>query len=196
MNLNPDILRFDQATHTYTVEGQEWPSVSRVMGPIVGDLDSIPRSVLDAKSELGTAIHLATELIDQNDLDDESVLPEWKGYIDAYRRFLSEHAVEWEFSEAFGCHEEERYAGTIDRAGSIDGESALVDIKTRVRIPGYVGVQLAAYEAMHPALRGRKRFALHLMPTGAYKLIPFQSPLDWVRFRACLTVMRARQELS
>lgn len=53
------------------------------------------------------------------------------GYLVAYLAFLRDYDCEWEWIEhKFYCPSFGGYCGTIDRYGTIDGEKAVLDIKT------------------------------------------------------------------
>lgn len=83
---------------------------------------------MEAAAERGTAVHQATEYLDKHGT--VSVNEEYLPYIQAYAAFRREHDVKWELIEYATYHPTHRYAGTIDRFGTVDGFLTLLDLKT------------------------------------------------------------------
>ena len=77
---------FDPATHTYTSEGRRVPSVTQCIDRL-NDYSMVPADLLERKRELGTAVHQATALYDQDDLDWGSVADEVYPYLEAGSSF-------------------------------------------------------------------------------------------------------------
>lgn len=190
-------LAFDEATHTYSFGGVRVPSVTQILEPLY-DFSRINRAVLTAKAELGTATHRACELLDNDDLDEESpegraALQHIAGYLDGYKLFKQRANPVVLANEQRLYHPVHRYAGTIDRSYEIDGEIWDVDIKTTASMSPIVGLQTAAYTEMFRA-NGRetpaRRGALQLFPDGKYKLHEFADPSDLSVFLSLMTVQR------
>lgn len=167
-------LRFFDKGHIYMMDGDKIPSVSDlcrfISREVYGDA---PAWAMEAAAERGTAVHKATEELDTTGT--ATIDSDWAGYLEAYRKFLTEHDVEWELTEHPDWHEEYRYAGTLDRYGKVDGIKTLVDIKTasKVQKPLY-GASMNLYRMI---LERRQRpverlLILHLKKDGAYKLVP------------------------
>lgn len=197
------MLHFDQPTHTYRIDGVVIPSVTTVLKPLY-NFDGIPREVLNAKAALGTAIHRACELLDNDDLDEESdagraALEPMAGYLAGYKRFLSDKKAKVIANEQRLCHPVHRYAGTIDRCYAFEGHLWDVDLKSTVSMSPIVGLQTAAYTEMFRA-NGRttpaRRGALQLFPDGFYKLWEFNDPADFPTFLSLLTVQRFKERHS
>ena len=122
------LLFFDEG-HKYTLDGEELPSVSELCRFLSREIyNDISQFKLDSAAQRGTAVHKATEVLDKYGTVDvqEDILP----YVQAYLKFRKEHEVDWKRIEYAVHHPEERYAGTVDRYGLLDGEEALVDLKT------------------------------------------------------------------
>ena len=190
-------LTLDEATHTYRLGDRVLPSVTQITATIA-PLFGIPREVLEAKADLGTAVHLATQFYDEGDLDADS-LPEAVGpYLLAYAKFLNESGARWTHIEHRVCHPGYGYAGTLDRVGYLPGLKGvrkdalcLVDLKATYRIAPIYGVQTALYaRAYEQAVQ--HRFALQLKPDGAYRLQQFFDPSDLSVGLAALTLMNWR----
>lgn len=103
------------------------------------------------KAEKGTAFHTVTEAIDRG--EDVGWLPEsMLGMAREYSRLVDELAKHREygveFIEEFCVNDEEKIAGTPDRIVSIDGEPAVVDVKTMGSMDygmGKIAMQMYAY---------------------------------------------------
>lgn len=125
-------IAFDEAKHEYTVDGRRIPSVTDICSPITDEhYGAINPAILEMASRRGTAVHEATEMID---LDGEpDIDPEIEPYINAYLDFLLDYAPQWEFIEHIGyCNynHDFEFCGTVDRAGMVNGERWILDIKT------------------------------------------------------------------
>jgi hypothetical protein len=194
------VLQFDRATHTYTLDGVKVPSVSQILKPLYS-FDGIPLSVLNAKAALGTRIHRACELLDNDDLDEESdagraALEPIAGYLAAYKNFKRDKRLVILANEQLLHHPVHRYAGQIDRSYAFDGSVWDVDLKSTVSMSPIVGLQTAAYSEMLKAggrLQTAKRGALQLFPDGKYKLHEFTDPGDFAVFISLLTVKRFKE---
>lgn len=194
------LFTFDAALHRYTLDGVALPSVTQVLKPLY-DFAGIPFDVLERKRQLGTDVHRACELLDQHDLDEDSEegragLERIAGYVAAYKRFLAQTNAKVVENETRLFHPLHLYAGTIDRRYLIDQRLWDVDLKTTSDISPVVGPQTAAYSAMlqangHPA--PHKRGALKLLPTGDFRLVPFDDPQDLPVFLSMLTVHRFKE---
>jgi hypothetical protein len=80
--------------------------------------------------------------------------------------------------------ETQRFAGTVDHIGHLNGYPCLIDTKTGAMTPA-TALQLAGYEVLvqHPGIR---RFGLQLMDTGKYRLTEFKDRGDRGVFLAAL----------
>lgn len=180
------MLTFDADTHTYRWKGAQVPSVTQVLAPYT-DLSKIPRAILERKRQIGTAVHKAIELDLADDLDEDSIAEECRGYFEGWRRFreqsyfgaaLSEHQA---YSEKFG------YAGTLDLFGSLPSGPALIDTKCTTFVYPTAGPQTSAYAELigKPKI---DRYILQLSPDGKYELHPCRDRADWAIFQAALTL--------
>lgn len=168
------LMFFDQE-HKYTLDGEELPSVSELCRflsrEIYGD---ISQWRLDNAAQRGTSVHKTLEVLDKYgkvDVQDD-ILP----YVQAYLKFRKEHTVEWQKIEYALHHPQDRYAGTIDRYGAVDGIPTLLDFKTSYTVhKPLCAASLNLYRRMlefsgDPVER---LYILHLQGDGTYKLIPF-----------------------
>lgn len=196
-------FHFDEASHCYTLAGAVLPSVTTVLKPLY-DFRFVNPEVLAAKAAIGTAVHRAAELLDMDDLDEESddgraALAPIAGYLDGYKRFLSDKKPIVLENETRLYHPAHLYAGTIDRRYELEGDVWDVDLKSTVAMSPVVGIQTAAYSEMFKA-NGHKakarRGALQLFPDGKYKLWEFKDPGDFAVFLSLLTVQRFKEKHS
>ena len=192
------VFTFDEASHTYALDGVRLPSVTQLLEPIKPDFSMVPRDVLEAKRALGVAVHLACEIDDQGELDDESTDPGVMAYVAGWRKFRADTGAAIVMNEQRLYHPGLRYAGTIDRLAYLrqrsDQQSTtwLLDLKTSADPEPVHGVQLAGYREL---LAGNgnivdhlKRGTVHLRDDGTYKLHEFKNPSDEAAFRACLAI--------
>lgn len=168
------LLFFDQ-DHKYTLDGEELPSVSELCRFISCEIyGNVSQYNLDHAAERGTAVHKACESLDKfGSVDvDDGILP----YVQAYLKFRKEHKAEWKKIEFATHHPTDKYAGTIDRYGMLDGVPALLDIKTSYTIhTPLCSAQLNLYRRMMAAngFQVDKLYILHLKKDSEYKLKPF-----------------------
>lgn len=188
------VFTFDEAAHEYRLDGVRLPSVTQVLKPISPDFSMIPPAVLERKRAIGTAAHLACELDDLGELDEESLDPILAGYLQAWRGFKQATDARVIRNEARLYHPRLMYAGTLDRFLSIGGKPWLIDLKTSADPAPSYGVQLAAYEELLVANEAEivwgeiRRASLHLREDGSHKLHEFKNPNDLACFRALLSI--------
>ena len=184
-------LDFDPARHEYRINGDTVPSVTQLLTPIYGGaFDSIAPDVLARKQALGTAVHKACELDDANELDEASLHDAIRPYLDGWRRFRDEFMPVWDAAEWMLGDPSMRYAGTIDRVGTLnDGRQVVLDIKTGLPMP-QIGVQLAGYARLLRANGQTADFArisVHL-GDGTFQVMPWKNIDDDRCFLALLAV--------
>lgn len=192
------MLTFDAPTHTYRLGDRVLPGVTSILDRGIASYAGVPRHILDAAADRGTYVHRACELLLWDSLDWDSLVPEFRPYVDAFARFLQESGVDPELPEERVWHRKLFYAGTADLICRLAKRKkfrrAVIDFKTSFRLMPAVGPQLAAYqEAYNSGIADKgehalDRYALHLRKDGTYQLQPYESPMDMAVFRACLTI--------
>lgn len=197
------MLEFDRASHTYRLDGIQVPNVTLVTDAL-SSYYGVPADVLQRKAEIGDAVHYATELDDQGDLDDESLPSEIVGYVNAWRQFKSDTGWVTQASEVRVCSKKFLYAGTLDAVGRFYRHKrispkalALVDKKCTFTIMPAVGPQTSAYmnawnEDANPSDRIKYRAAVQLKPSGDYVLHECSDPTDFSVFLSSLTLVNWR----
>jgi hypothetical protein len=164
---------FDAERHEYRLDGHRLPSVTELIRPLTDDCyANIPPAVLERARQRGQDVHLATELDDENDLDEETLDPEIAGYLAGWRKFKADTKARILFGEKPLYHPSMRYAGRPDRVVEIEKFNWLLDYKAVAEVMEPVHVQLCGYAMLlEPAWPIQKRAALHLRPDGTYRLI-------------------------
>lgn len=189
------MLTFDEPTHVYRWNGVVAPSVTTILAPLI-DYSMVNPAVLERGRQLGSAVHRMTELHDQDDLDESSLDDAMLQYLEGWKKFRRDTGFIPDTIERRMYHPQYGYCGTSDRTGTIKRQKAVVDIKKMMTLGKVIGVQLAAYQAMHN-LNGEgitHRYALGLRPDGTYRLEPFLNPKDFNVFLSLLNVMNWRKE--
>lgn len=183
-------LRFVADTHTYSVGDTALPSVTSLIDGALVNYAGIPPAVLAHARDMGRAVHLATKLHDDGDLDEASLDPRLRPYLDAYLRFRAETDFETHLVEQPLYHPKLLYAGTPDRAGMLDRALIVLDLKKMLVLSSWIGTQLAAYAELLRVngCKVKKRYALSLRADGTYRLREFRSVDDWPCFLALLAL--------
>lgn len=198
-------LIFNEAAHTYTLDGVRLPSVTQILGQYVpvsiGDLRYqvdvynqriVPEEDLNPLADIGTAIHLGCQfLLEGRGLDWEDLDESLIGPLRQFELWMSEYQVKAIMTEELWASEKWGFAGTCDAVAMVLGKRMLVDIKTGY--PGLmVGPQTAAYECLYRENTGwtgqLRRAVLHVPRDGSpVKLKGLSTKRDWAFFKARLT---------
>ncbi len=193
MPMNDPRLVFDAAPHTYHWDGRKMFSVSEVLRE-----NALSGSdwFTEGSRARGTYVHDGIALFHENELDIASIVPEYRGYFDAYFRFYEQYQPDVEHQECFLCDPLRGYAGKGDIVLRPSGSPfrKLIDVKTGA-VPPSVGLQTAAYAAPLCEVLGDpyiERACLRLGENGAFELIPLEDPTDWDHFEAALRLLHWR----
>jgi len=119
----PDLLVFDEPSHTYTLDGERLPSVTQILqraGAI--DFDHIPPTIREQALARGTAVHRAVHYFNENDLDVDdfrsSFLEYWP-YLAAWIKFLDTSGFRFaDLSDIGSTRHIRRYAVQLKRDGT------------------------------------------------------------------------------
>ena len=157
-------IDFNPETHEYKVEGEVWPSVTRLMKECGFIDDSF---YTEAGADRGSAVHEAVALIEQ-----KLVAPAMyadNGYVQAYLAAKAELRIGVEAVETPVAELRYRYCGTPDLLGPMrlwKDEGGDIELKTGA-VQAWWGIQGAAYRLAH----GLKHVVfLELRADGKYRL--------------------------
>lgn len=172
------LIFFDQG-HKYTLDGEEVPSVSELCRFLSREVyGTVAQYTLDQAADRGIRVHKACEALDV--YGQVNVTEDIAPYVTAYLKFRREHEVAWNMVERSLAHQTERYAGTIDRYGTLDGGKALVDLKSTYTVHKRMATaQLNLYRWMveEDGHAVDKLYILHLKKDG-YKLVEIEKRDD------------------
>lgn len=134
-------LLFFDLSHTYTVDGEEYPSVSEISRfasrEIYGEVNQYN---LDNACNRGSAVHKATEILDK--YGSVECAEDIESYIRAYVQFRKDFGIkDYAYIEKPLANEKDKYAGTIDRIYKIDETfiNSVKDLCTETVVVGYDG---------------------------------------------------------
>lgn len=185
------LLAFDPAAHRYTLGTRVLPSVTQVLSLVAPEHAAW---YTEESRERGTAVHLACQQIDEGHAEEATFeTSPAAGYIGAYCDFVSMMQPIWEHIEYRVVDELAGYAGTLDRAGVVQGQRVIVDIKTGT-LPATVGLQLAAYRRCLPDSFKWARYSLLLGKDRTYRWTPHSDGHDESVFLAALRLYHWKQE--
>ena len=162
------VIDFDYDTHTYTVNGEDYPSLHRILEEF-GLIDTWWYKPEYANR--GKAIHELTALIDREVITIDDV-DEYKGHCEAWLQFKQDFKLEIIDIEKPVIYEIYKYACTPDRTCIIKGKYAIPDIKSGTP-EDWHGIQMAA-QAMATGLDDAILYGVYLKENGKYKPVPYQ----------------------
>lgn len=173
------------------------PSVTECLEQVgLGYTLYVPKDRRDYYLKRGRALHAAIELDAKGELDEESVHPDIRGRLAAYRKFVKHTAHEVLHSELELIHDRWGFVGHIDRIGLHRGKRlSLIDWKSSVD-PDAVAYQLAGYSVLwkykFPDKKIDDYIALQLKEDGDF-IAHAIDPSPYVQtFLASVVVVRAR----
>lgn len=177
--------------HTYLLDDKPIASVTTVLAA-AGMYNS--KFFTEEARNRGKFIHKATLYLLQDDLSDDSIPDEYRGYIDAFRRFMAETDCKpyVDMCEVPLFSEVYQLAGTPDIICKFNGKDAVIDVKTGVE-GAITGIQLAAYALLCP-IPALQRYGLYLKADGKYKLVEYKDRNDIKIFNAALSLYHWRQK--
>lgn len=187
-----DEIEFDEASHTYKLNGVKIPCVSDIMEPLKNaHYSGISEVTLKKAAERGTILHNAIENWIKFGIED--VPQEYEGYFKCFLGFMKEKNPKILGSEVRMYHKLLKYSGTADLIADINGEITLIDYKsTSVISDMNCSVQLEAYAqalASH-GIRIARKGILPLRKDGKSQIVeyPAKDARSWNVFGALKTV--------
>jgi len=197
------MIQFNADTHTYTLDGTELVSISRILEDLgLVNYSGIPESVLETARKRGTFLHECISLSLENNLDETSIPEDYLSRFKGFRKFADKHNLETlgqneiVYSKGLGV------AGTLDWRGIIDGRRTIIDWKFTASLRKSVRIQLAFYRYLWNISHEPEEYiddvlAVRIIPNG-FRLPKegFHDPDDEQRMLACLEVYNLRREFN
>ncbi len=185
-------LELDKTTHLYTLGDRKLISVTQAI------------SILDNRWRdpwyltRGKYIHKATELYDRDELDEDRLDSQIRPYLESYIKFRMNTDFKPILIEQRLYHPQYFYAGTLDRQGPLNGNQAIIDIKSGVRVDTDELQGVAYWELCRSnKIPVKKLFDLYLKGNGNMaNLVPTEAPKHLLPvFLACLKITQWREKL-
>lgn len=183
------MIKFDSDTHTYTVDGIRYVSVTQVLSGL-GLYGDAANWFTEEGRMRGTYVHKIIAWHLAEELDDSTVDDSLRGYFDAWKQFEADTGFVPTDTEKPLANDIYLLAGTPDHIGLFNGKYAIVDVKTSATVGAAEQLQTAGYELLYktPFNTPIKRFSLHLAKTGKYRLIEHENRQDRHIFLSCLAI--------
>jgi hypothetical protein len=135
-------VELDEENHIYHVDGKIVPGVTEIITP------PGRKFYLAGSAERGHRVHAATVMYDNGLLTVDDCPEYLRGWLKAWADFRKDTGFEPTIIEGSGCSADGRYAGTIDRIGTIPWKSGVrlmtIDIKSGGKEKKHI-LQLAGY---------------------------------------------------
>lgn len=176
------MIEFNEAEHTYSVDGVKYPSVTTILQ----DMGLIDTSWFTPEAcQRGTYVHQMIEWYQNDELDPNSIDPVLLGYLKAWESFIADTDYQYDSSEWRMVSKLYHFAGTADQIGIMNNQRVIIDIKSGAIAP-CTGLQLSGYEILYNA--PCKRFALQLKDDGKYSLKEYKDRGDRSVFLAAVSL--------
>jgi hypothetical protein len=198
-------LVFNEEDHSYHLKGVRLPSVTQVINEWTefefygqkyflnrynGTIITSER--MDNARKIGKAVHRASKLVLENNLDWTALHPELVPYMKSIEKWASDFRVKPLVLETPMCSLRYKYAGTPDFVGHIKNDRFLTVVDFASGTYGMKDVQTAAYEQLvkeNLKYRGKvKRYTLSLGDN--YFFHPHTKTQDWMLFLHLLNTKR------
>lgn len=201
----PPVITFNEAEHSYTINGFPCLSVTQVLESAgITNIARVPAEVLEAARKFGNAGHKLLELYDYNDLDEgpggfsEPLRP----YLECWKKFKEDTGADIKYIEDRVGSERFQFCGTLDRVIcfpknvqyhniEIKKGLALADLKFTTAITPAVKLQTAGYEIAlaetRPILKITQRMVIRLTETEPEVRV-YESPADLEIFKSALII--------
>ena len=182
------MIDFDKETHTYTVDGVVYPSVTQVIGE-AGMYGSAAAYWDDHSRDRGSNVHKAIELYHRGTLDMNALDPVIMPYMKAWLSFLDVSNFYPSMIEHRLYNTGVMVAGTADMIGPVKDGAAIIDIKTGAPGPA-AAIQLAGYEFLYGAAQ---RIVVQLKKDGKFKCHYYTDRHDRDVFLSAVSVYHWRK---
>ena len=149
------MIEFIEGSHTYLLDGVIIPSVTQILQKKFPDkYKGVDSAILSKKASYGTLLHKCIELIEKKKI--KRPIAYCKRYLNIdiyqeesikqYLEIKKKYNIEVLESEKT-VHYKNKYCGTLDMKGLVNGKKAIIDIKTTYELDKeYVSWQDSMYE--------------------------------------------------
>lgn len=149
------MVEFIEEEHIYLIDGVIVPSVTQILEKVFPHkYEGVPTEILNKKAEYGTKVHKLIEVLEKK--KPKRPIAYLKRYYDMdyiqeesikqYLKFKEQYNIEILESEKVVTYEN-KFCGTLDIKAMVNGELAIIDIKTTAQLDKeYVGWQNSYYE--------------------------------------------------
>lgn len=193
-------LVYKPEIHEYFIDGVKLPGVTSILKSAgLTDMSGIKSGILIRAQKFGTALHKATELWDKGVLDMSSLSAPLIPYLEAWKKFHKDYQIEWGSVELPVSSVKYRFAGTLDRVGTIGGKNTIIDLKTSSVMYPAGAIQTAGYQIAYEEMTGekiRQRWGVQLTPenTIPYKIENYTESSDKAVFLSALMVHNFKEK--
>lgn len=196
-------ITFDEATHSYTLDGLPAPGVTSPLDMFY-DFRFVKEVDLEKARDKGKKVHKTIELFEAGTLDRKSLDPVLERHLHWWEKFKADFGFLPAGFEVFVASRKRRFCGQMDCHGILlpmdqrPEEELLLDVKTGVPYAPH-SLQTAGYKiaAVEQGILGKdaKRASLYLDEEG-YQIKWHTSPMDELAFLSALTIHHWRQHGS
>lgn len=164
------MIEFIEDGHIYLKDGIIIPSVSEILKYIFPNkYKNVPSYILKKKAEYGTRVHLAIQLLEEQDVKIK-LNPNQRASLLQYLDLKKEYQIKVIEQEIIVSYEY-KYAGRLDMIAYVNEELSLIDIKTTSEFDEeYLSYQLSYYELAY-GKKFKKLYCLWLPKNKIGKLI-------------------------
>jgi hypothetical protein len=196
-------IEFDEASHTYYVDGIEQISVTQVL-KVAGLIDD--RWFTEYGRWRGSAVHKACQYFDEGDIDRRTLDPAVKPFVADWKDFREKTGFVPLEIEARVYDSVHSFCGRFDRFGYFstwqkpEEANTIVDLKAYPsgQAPKWARYQTAGYGRARDPYRIFHRFAVVL--TGNGPVVESYPTEDYIadvnEFLSCVNVARLKQKLN
>lgn len=188
---------FNEAEHTYTMDGVRVPGVSSLIEMVNEELRFVKREDLERARVLGTKVHRTIEMFERGTLDEKQLHPFLAAHLKQWKTFKSDLRYVTIHTEQIVHSVQHRYCGTMDSFGELNEAPFLPDIKTggkyRVHKLQTAGYKIAGVE-MGLIPQDTRRGSIYLSEDSYELVFHPRDVLDVPAFISCLTLNRWKLE--
>ena len=175
MGLAAPTFRFDVSSHTYFLNGEQIPHITRML-EATGWVDQT--FFTEDSTERGQAVHALTASYDLGALDVATHVSRYRGWLLAHVKAMRILKPTWQAIEEPAVHPVYRFGGRPDRVGTMYAMRAVVEVKScgqGFRVERSHQLQTALQAILVSADFGLpadavQRFGLYLRDNGQFRL--------------------------